>query len=261
MFTSRTNRPFPCGPQILLVVLFAASLAVTRASLAQDLPAIVEHDGEKTHIQVTGPRPLETLLEVLAQRYKWGINYEDPVYSPEDTKDAAAPAWRKAHPNEVGLLLPKGSTFTTLIHDSSIIANDKPKTIAQILAEYKDTKNPGKFRLVEINGVAVAVGSDRYTGASEAFSAEIEPEVKSVSLDEDLQHLVAKCAARSGVAIVLGTMPGQVTSMYMIAPADKMMGCREELLRIMSVVPSSLRYALLYDIGSRSFVLNIVPVG
>ena len=75
-----------------------------------------------------------------------------------------------------------------------------------------------------------------------------------------LQDVISQCATRSGKAILLGVFPAGLLSQTMVSGYDgPSVPCRNEITRILTALPSAFSYQLLYDIGSASYVLSIMP--
>jgi hypothetical protein len=215
-------------------------------------------------VRANDPRPLEQALVALMQKYGWPVNYEDPLYSPEESKDIAAPEWRKLHPGELGVLVPSGGTFTATLGDASTISAHEKESLQGLIVQYNDSNNPGAFRLVEsLQDRFAIIGRSRYgfaNGSSDRLDLVVPSDSKTEVASVALENLISKCATTSGTRMVMGTVPLNILNQSIIPGHKGKSSCRDQLDGILRSLDRPLVYLVLYDIGSRTYVWNIVPV-
>ena len=87
----------------------------------------------------------------------------------------------------------------------------------------------------------------------------IPPNVEKQTASDALNQVTTLCGTPSGIPIVLGTLPNNLLNRFTVDGFTEPTSCRERLLRILSQVHFNLTYALLYDVSSHTYVLNVVP--
>lgn len=169
--------------------------------------------------------------------------------------------WRKAHPTEPGLLIPSGGAFVAKLTKDD--TKDEASLLQSLIQQYNLSNNPGYFRLLHpMDEVFIASGRSRtqqspvFIGVLDAsFNPSPQPVIAAIALEE----LINQCTYNGGITITLGTIPNDAINQSVVAGYNGSISCRAGLRRILAAIPYALTYALLYDIGSRSYVLNIVP--
>lgn len=227
--------------------------------------ARVTHSSHETTIVARDPRPLDQAITAVGEEYGWVIDYEDPVYSDREARDAASPGWRRTHPTEQGLLLPSGGEFVATLRSGAMANKDKDKkvdTLKSLLTQYNASSNPGQFQLIHTQHGRVVV-SGRPRGKRDpipgALDTILEPSPEKQTATLALQDVVKKCSAGREVAITLGIIPVNALNQTVVTGSKGSLSCRSELGRVLNALPYQVEYRLLYDIGSRSYVLSIVP--
>lgn len=68
------------------------AMFVVGANAQKYLPkAGVSYSGEDVIVSASDPRPLEQAITSVSEKYGWIIDYEDPVYAIQESRDAAIP--------------------------------------------------------------------------------------------------------------------------------------------------------------------------
>src|SRR5690242_11730044 len=96
------------------VSIFMGLWLATGAALAQQWGVDAHFEASEGSVTLVSKdaRPLWAALFAIGGKYGWAIDYEDPVYSGGEIRDAAIPEWRLKHPHERGLLIPAGTQLT-----------------------------------------------------------------------------------------------------------------------------------------------------
>ncbi len=225
--------------------------------------ALISYKNKQVLIAAKDPRPLNQALQAVAQQDGWTVDYEDPVYSKAESRDITDAAWRRSHPQEAGLLIPSGFAFDAVLDNRDKVKDHEVEVLEQIVKQYNQSGNPGTFRVVRLPADRMVVsGRSRMTQGvwRELFDTEVVPASQTQVAMNSLQDVVSQCAARSGKAILLGVFPAALLAQTMVSGYDgPSVPCRNEITRIIAALPSAFSYQLLYDIGSTSYVLSIMP--
>jgi hypothetical protein len=253
---------------LLATRLFILSALVIRSmptALAQEElagAAVTVSPSGEVAVSVTASRPLYFTLLALCERYGWIVDYEDPVYSARESRDATDPHWRQEHPDGTGFFEPAGGKFVAALGKVDERNPDQQGLLVAMIQQYNSSANPGVFRLIRTaRGRWVVSGQSRsgpgsLTGGM--FDVAIKPDSRREVVSEALQKLENECSA-AGVPLQMGTVPRNAISQSFVEGFGGALSCREQLGRILSAVQYSLTYDLLYDIGSHGYFLNIVP--
>ena len=134
--------------QLIPCALLACTIAHGIAQQSSP-PAMLSHWGEDTVVTSQGARPLSLALTAISEQFGWGVDYEDPVYSPAETRDAAVPEWKNQHPGEQGLLIPAGEKFVGNLGKVDVNKPDEQRTLDNLIQVYNQSLNSGYFRLIQ----------------------------------------------------------------------------------------------------------------
>lgn len=238
---------------IVLVVTFHTAAGQYAPS------ATIERLDSQLIIKSDDPRPLEQALIAITQRFGWSVDYEDPIYSGIESKDISVPQWRKTHPNEVGFLAPSGSSFVASLAADNIGSREEA-ALNSLVAQYNNTSNPGVFRVSDTSGGRLAViGFSRTRQTNDPLEVMVQPDPQSEAASVVLQKLIARCSSASGVRMTVGTFPQNIFAQSIIKGHEKASSCRSQLADILGSTPGRCVYRILYDIGSATYVWNVVP--
>lgn len=225
-------------------------------------PAVVSHVGTDTVVSAHGPRPLYFAVSEVSEQFGWIVDYEDPIYSTKESRDAAVPEWRRKHPGEKGLLVPSGTDFVANLGQIPDPPIRPTALLEHLVSLYNQSPNPGHFVLIRTaERRTVVSGSSRMSDnpAKALLDYTIQPDSQKQLVSEALKKLTDQCGAAAGVPIELATVPSNALSQSSLEGFKGALSCRDQLGRIMNAMPYALSYSLLYDIGSESYYLNIVP--
>jgi hypothetical protein len=249
----RRLQPIPCA---LLACL------MTHGSAQQSPPPpMLSSSGEDTVVTVQGARPLSLALTAISEQFGWGVDYEDPVYSPAETGDAAVPEWKSQHPGEQGLLVPSGEKFVGNLGKIDMNKPDERRTLDNLIRVYNQSLNSGYFRLIEtpFHRWVVSGWSRTVKTPTGILDGMMQPGPDRQVASEALQKLAMQCGSSGGVPIELGLIPNNALSQQAVDGYNEDLSCRDQLGRIIKAISPSMIYDLFYDIGSKSYYLSIVP--
>jgi hypothetical protein len=244
-------------------LLLIALVGVTYGSAQTNSPqALIDTRGRDTYVSVVDPRPLYEAVIAVSQRYGWIVDYEDPVYSAQESKEVTAPEWRRSHPNARGVFDPSGGMFVANLGE----IGEKPKeteTLEKLVSQYNQSANPGYFRVIHApTGRTIVSGRSRATPASMSngvFDSIFQPAKEPEDAGTALEQLAKECSASSGVSIKVGIVPANAVNLTKVSGADARISCRVGIERILSSIPAASTYFLLYEIGEQSYFLSVVP--
>ena len=247
---------------IVAVVVIASSASWVHAQEPSP-PALIVRSGGDTIVRANAARPFVAALEVIAERYGWKVDYEDPVYSSEETKDATIPEWRKQHPESKGVLIPSGGEFVANLGRISPTNPNERSVLERLIQVYNSGANPGYFRLVETPSHRFC-GRGSSRSSSSGKSIQIFDEMIQAKPDQQpaldaLRELMLHCGADGKIPIEPGIIPNNSLNQTTIKGNKGPFSCRERLGRILNAMSSNLIYDLFYDIGLKTYYLSIVP--
>jgi hypothetical protein len=247
------------------VLLLALVLSLPFGAEAQDPSQVahIAHVGKDVVVTAPGARPLYLALTAVSEEFGWIVDYEDPVYSAEETRDATVPEWRRAHPHEHGSIVPSGENFAANLGQVDRNHPHVTEVVGNLVAQFNRSANPGVFRVIHTAaGRLVVAGRSRTQKGSDpagVLDQSIIPGAERQVVDDALKSLTVQCSAACGVSIALGQIPGNAVGQSAVGGYKGSISCRDQLGRILSALPYALTYALLYDPGGRTYYLSIVP--
>jgi hypothetical protein len=198
---------------LLLIVLVFVACGSAHADSPQ---ALIETRGRDTYVSVVDPRPLYQAVIAVCQRYGWIVDYEDPVYSAQESKDVTAPEWRRSHSNALGVFDPSGGMFVAKIGEIGEKPNET-ETLEKLVAQYNQSANPGYFRVIHARtGRTIVSGRSRATPASMSngvFDSIFQPAKEPEDAGTAIEQLAKECSVSSGVSIKLGIVPANAMNL------------------------------------------------
>jgi hypothetical protein len=254
----RSRQSFPFGA-LLLASLLRSSFAIPQEELGG---ARVNTEDGKITVTTDVGRPLYFSIIALSETFGWVVDYEDPVYSGAESRDATAPSWLHDHPNGRHFYAPADGKFSASLGKINGANLDEFGILQRLITLYNQSINPGSFELMRTSHGRVSVlGRSRFQSSSSVpvLSHDMRPSRISESASEAVQEVVTQCGATAGVPIEIGTVPSNALSTTQVEGHDGTLSCREQVGRILTALGHPVRYALLYDINTRSYYLNIVP--
>jgi hypothetical protein len=105
----------------------------------------IETRGRDTYVSVINSRPLYQAVIAVSQKYGWVIDYEDPVYSAQESRDVTVPEWRRTHPNQRGALVPSGGIFVANLGEIDGQKPNEAEILQRLVDQYNQSANPGYF--------------------------------------------------------------------------------------------------------------------
>jgi membrane protein implicated in regulation of membrane protease activity len=223
-----------------------------------------------TTITANDPRPLAQAVRALSDNKGWTVDYEDPPYqSKYDLVDDTAPEWRKAHPNEKGVVGVAGGAFHTafLVNPNDTSIAQEERILDTVVADYNRSGNPGRF-IVKNEGdgrfavVGVKVSGD--WGRDQAVSPVLDTRV-TLRTETRSAHLTVKAilnavSAEAPVKLVPGMMNPNSTSQAKVTVGGQNIPARELLAQVLSGVEDKMYWHLYYDADDRTYFLHLLPV-
>lgn len=245
------------GTAVVTTLLFSVGLEAQHY-----LPeGTVTHSGHNVIVFADDPRPLDQAVSAIAEAYGWVIDYEDPVYSSSESRDATAPEWRREHPKERGLLIPSGASFRADLGRADSVKLHETDVLERVVMQYNRTRNPGIFRVIRVMGGRTAItGHSRQATQTDNTILDTEIQIRSQKETASLalQNLVSVCSSAGGIPINLGLLPINILDQVTLDEFAGKVACRVELSRILSKLPAPLTYQMLYDLSSRAYFLSII---
>jgi hypothetical protein len=236
---------------------------VRRAHYAD--PKIVETASGLT-ITANDPTPLDRVLIVLANKYDWHINYEDPYYTKADLVDDTEPNWLAAHPNGRRGYVVGGGAFAADISIPGFTPNGVPhaeQVLPALIKAYNNTSNPGRFELrasgnggFDVVGIAAGDGPQKsILDTIVSFDA-----TSSVSAWETISALCAELTRRSGQPVDFwgSGEPGPDQRLEKrIALHLQDVPAREVLRQLLGQIDANVGWRLLYQADLGRLILEL----
>lgn len=224
--------------------------------------AVITVSAGRLRATADAPRPLNQVLVTVGELFGWTVSYEDPIYSKDETIDAAVDDWRRQHPNEKGLLVPSGGLFEADVAAATEHNAQESVTIENIVQQYNKSSNPGTFFLKKTAlGRMVVVGQSGKQGSAmpTILDREFKADAQAKNGLAALEDFTSRCSGLQGTPITVGVIPVNALSHASVPGETKGISCRNRLDIVLHAVHAVLSYSLLFDPGSESYVLNIVP--
>ena len=241
------------------VLLLMGNVPCCPQQFRQD--ARIESSSSTITVTAASPRPMAQAARALAQRYGWIVDYEDPVYSKQESREVTDPAWRRTHPRERGAFDPSGGEFIAQIKSGPTATPNEYEVLNALVRQYNMTENPGFFKLSSgLNGRFTLEGRSRTESSRPKIFLEenFTPGTQQQLASSALEALVNQCSAASKPPVSLGAVAINVLSQSSVLGVEGKMLCRTGLERILASTNYALEYELNYDISSEMYYLNVV---
>jgi hypothetical protein len=170
----------------------------------------VQHRGTLALVLASDTHPLRQALEAVREEYGWVVDYEDPSFHSEhDFLDITNPEWRAVHPGERGQRILSGGAFHSEYAEPPNTATsvvEEEKVLNKIVADYNQSGNPGKFRVVREPGGRFAVigafvkddvGRDEYVNP--VLDTLISIPIETRSAKETVYLILDQLSAKTGI--------------------------------------------------------------
>jgi hypothetical protein len=222
---------------------------------------VTTENGSLTVSAASG-RPLYYALVALSETYGWAVDYEDPIYSGAEVRDATDPKWLQEHPIGRRFYEPADHRFSASLGNVNGGNPEEFDLVNKLVELYNRTSDPGSFQLIRTSQGRFSVSGQSHSQTSSFFTRVLDrqmlPSSNRESASDALQTLATQCGSAAGVSIGLGTVPSNALATSYVERHEGPLNCREQLGRILAALPHPARYALLYDINSRAYYLNVV---
>jgi hypothetical protein len=225
--------------------------------------AIIKHDSQLTGATLTAvdARPLDQAVEALREEYGWLLDYEDPVYSAADLRPTTDQDWPPNIKPTPGLRIIAGGSFTTTYPEQADMGTDQARlsVLQQVLADYLNSGNPGKFRLVQTGPSRFAI-----VGTNKS-SPPVLDTVVSVNIQDNalvaLHDVLQVVKAKTGHTVDVGWVwPINPLHRCNVSQNFEEVPARTVLLSILDSCHLNLplQWRFLYDPDTDIYALNLV---
>ena len=264
-----------CLGVLVALAAFASLYAVQPTQLDARLSgfikyARVRHVANSATVYANEPRPLAQAVRGLSGEYGWAIDYEDPpYYSKYDLVDDTDPRWRKAHPNEKGVVGVAGRSFHTafLSSPNDTSTAQEARILDSVVSDYNKSGNPGRFIVrnegdgrFSVVGVKVEGNYGREEPVSPVLDTPvtIPSETRNASLT--IRAILAAASATAHVKLESGTVPLNIMHNSQVTVGGQNIPARELLAQVVNATQVKLCWHLYYDADEKMYVLNLPPV-
>ena len=225
-----------------------------------------------TSVNVTDPRPMAGVADLLERRYGIPISYEDPAYMyPGDLVG-------RVQPNGPAILLPKGGSVAVSIPTGAQIgAPDGVVAILQAaLTSYRQAGNSGDFKLLQNDGAILVVPTSvrDLDGVTTPVQSPLDVPIsfpQTVGNGVDVVAGICQAVTRaSGSSVLVGSLPFQSLATQTVTLSASNETARNVMLRLFAalnwadsrtITPvSKLSWRLLYDAAAHKYYLNLHAV-
>jgi hypothetical protein len=249
------------------------ALACTPVVHAQTTPAPERHayfDEAQIEVQnsvlratVNSRLPLAQMLDGLAKRFDWSINYEDPRYdSPEDLVDATSPQWLAEHPDGSHIFGPAGGPFSvSLTGFDQTDPQNEFRTLDAVVKAYNQSQNPGRFELHTFDdGSFVVVGIAAPHGSQTLIlNTKITLNVGPISADQALIQWGRELTVASGIRVESG---GGIVNNFLIQKQITVQAenlpARDVLRQIIKATSRNYYWGLFFDHNENFYAINLM---
>ncbi len=226
--------------------------------------AQIEVQGSVLKIVADDPRPLNQVINGLAERFhKWSFDYEDPRYDyPEDLIDNTPARLMAENPDGKHFYIPAGGSFSVTVKDfDDTNPKNELRTLEEIVKAYNKSKNPGRFKVLELDektfaivGIGAAHGSQ-----TPIMDAKISMNTGPVSADEALHQWADELGQKTSYK-VLGdpVIASNLLMQKVVTVQADSLSAREVLRQIFKAAGDNYNWEwdLRFDYRENLFVLN-----
>jgi hypothetical protein len=253
--------PAPAASQAPPANAPAAGVAKTPAAAPTPSPysrqATLTESAEKVQITANSPRPLAQVLDVLLQKYKWVVGYEDPQFTAQT--DLVTLPGVEAH------VLPNGGMFTVEFSATAPgAAPDEEKTLRAIVDAYNQSKNPGRFELHKTAGgvfyvAGTAAHDDKGAVAPQKpiLDSPVTVAEEQRSVGESLNLMCQDLSTRTHTTVMIGVSPRSPLQNNVAKIGAKDGVARDFMLQALAKLPKPTYWRLLFDPASKEYYLDL----
>jgi hypothetical protein len=252
---------------ILVVAIQAAPVHAqhTEPGTGYWYEGVVTHGQGKATVESNEPRPLQEAMEALAKEYGWTIDYEDPAYSADEGVERTDPKFVASHPGEKHHLV-GGHRFESEFPENpntGASVSEEKVALQKVIADYDNSRNPGKFSLLaEGGGRFAVVGTTGGAGQTPigVLDSPITVDIKNTNGSWALDKICNSLTASSGVQVRVLQYPLNVFVQTQITLHAENKPARDVLRAVLARTSQKLTWSLLYDIDDKTYYLNLIPV-
>lgn len=246
--------------------LLASSLILM---LSVDTVIIGGSTNKSEEILVSDSRPVAAATKVLEEKYGWIVTYEDPRYEYEgDLIDKTDPAYRRANPNGLRALIPRGGQIKL---DYQVIASKgvpaSPDTLIQSLLDTNAMlDNPGRFSLTRTGNILHVIPSQvrnqqgRLVSDYPILNTRVTFPEQKRSVLSTLELTVKAISQAIQTKVIIGSVPLSLLMNTEVTQSARNEAARSVLLKSLEATKTPLSWQLFYDPGLKWFALNVHPV-
>jgi hypothetical protein len=177
-----------CCVLMLCGIASLGQVSTTYRRTPTDAELKKEVDGTLT-INANESRPLLQALDSLRTLYGWVVDYEDPVYGPNDTSVSLD-----------GRFMLRSRTFVSHIHEPKDSSPSETKRVLQEIVDQYNAQNDLKFRIVKLSDSRYDVVP--ITGSIMDTPVLIDDHLRSIR--EEVDQVVASLSSSTGTKAVQG---------------------------------------------------------
>jgi hypothetical protein len=233
--------------------------------------ARIEQNGDQVSIRAYAPRPLDQVIEGLRSRFRWEIDYEDPIYGDTELIDNTDPKWRSEHPVSKGVTRVAGGTFeATFIVPKEEGDNHLQQEVAilnKIVQAYNDTSNPGRFEVKHENKdrlAIVGISDTRSDGNSKVITPVLDARIALPPGDyivaDAITRILQLVSQKTGHTIAPGWWPTNIVIQSRIKIDGREQMARQLLSQICSSTRLPLLWRLLFDGDTGAYFFSLSTV-
>jgi hypothetical protein len=254
-------------PPLILAVAFQATLVHaqrTESATGYWYEGVVTHEQGKATVVSNEPRPLRQAVEALVAEYGWTVDYEDPAYSAGEGLERTDPEFVASHPGERQHLVGGHRFESEFPEDANTPASvtEEKAVLQKVIADYDNSKNPGKFSLLDEGGGRFAVVGTGGAGQPPigVLDSPITVNSKSTNGAWALDKICNSLTTSSGVQVRLLQYPLNILVRTQITLHAENEPARDVLRAVLVQASQKLMWSLLYDIDDKTYYLNLIPV-
>jgi hypothetical protein len=253
----------------LFVFFLLIALAVSLTAIAEGQDAQprdkwnkpkVNHGKGSATVESDDPRPLWMALIALEAEYGWIIDYEEPIYSADESVTRPNAKWDSLHPGKPSRV-PAGKAFASEYPESPGGFSDtaqRMSVLRKVVADYNQSSNPGAFevRFASPRRIHV-IGYSRKGDKTALLDREVTLAAGKIGGLDAVKNLADALSQASGVKVVLGVMPLNLLAQAQVDIKGTATPAREILVGITDATAVPLMWDLCYDFDSDQYFLNL----